>query len=141
MKKLFLICFMLVAFVATNVAQDLSVKASRVYSAFGSAKDTINKNQSLTYTVFVQNYASVLKLSVVQDTVSGPDLASTQTIIQTSLDYANWTNVDTLNVVGNTFGTTDLILPYANYLKFTTKAIDSTAKVIPKYYMLIEKRP
>lgn len=139
MKKILLILFMLGAFAASGIAQDLVAKNSRVYQALGSATDTINKDEALSFTVYVPNFTKSLKLNVVQDTVSGPDLASTQTIIQYSYDFSNWTDIDTLNVVGNTYGNTAVLEPYAQYLKFTTTAVDSTAKVIPKLYFLIEK--
>ena len=130
---------MLWAFVASGIAQDLTAKSSRVYKVFGTATDTINKDESLSYTAYVANFAKTVKFSVSQDTLSGPDLASTTTILSYSYDYQNWTNLDTLNVVGNTFGISDLVTPYAQYLKLTITAIDSTAKVVPTIYLLIEK--
>jgi hypothetical protein len=140
MKKLILVVVMMVAFVATGISQNLTAKTSRVYKAFGTVTDTINKDEALTYRVYVPNYAKYVKFNVVQDTISGPDLASTTTVLAYSYDNANWTNLDTVAVVGNTFGTSDLLLPYAQYLKFTITAIDSTAKVNPTLYFLIEKK-
>lgn len=139
MKKLLLILIMLGAFSVSSMAQDLVAKTSRVYKVLGTATDTINKDEALTYKVYVPNFAKNVKYSVVQDTVSGPDLASTTTILSYSYDNTNWTNLDTLNVVGNTFGVGNLVQPYAQYIKFTITAVDSTAKVIPTLYILTEK--
>lgn len=139
MKRILLTIIMLGAFVASGIAQDLTAKSSRVYKVFGTSTDTINKDESLSYTAYVANFAKTVKFSVSQDTLSGPDLASTTTVLSYSYDYANWTPIDTLSVVGNTFGVGDLVTPYAQYLKLTITAIDSTAKVVPTIYLLIEK--
>lgn len=137
MKKLILLLF--VAMLSLNLAaQDLTASRTGIYIKLGGIKDTLSLNDSVIYSVFVPSYCESFKLQVSQDTVSGT--AKTRSIIQSSLDYSNWTEVDTVDVTGVNYGIGEYLNPRTQYVRIITKAIDNTQVVIPKYYMLINKK-
>jgi hypothetical protein len=139
MKKLISILFLMVAFVAVSVAQNLTVSNSAVYIAKGATKDTLNKNGSITYTAFVQNFAYAVKFQVTQTQVSG--YAKTKTYVESSFDNVAWTKIDSVSLAGTSKGVSTLKNPYTQYVRLRTVGLDSTQTTRVKYYFLIEKRP
>lgn len=139
MKKLISILVLMVAFVAVSVAQDLTASNSAVYIAKGATKDTLNKNSSITYTAFVQNFAYAVKFQVTQTEVSG--YAKTKTYLETSFDNVLWTKLDSVSVAETAKGISTLKNPYTQYIRLRTVGLDSTQTTRVKYYLLIEKRP
>jgi hypothetical protein len=139
MKKLISILFLMVAFVAVSVAQNLTVSNSAVYIAKGATKDTLNKDASITYTAFVQNFAYAVKFQVTQTQVSG--YAKTKTYVESSFDNVAWTKIDSVSLSGTSKGVSTLKNPYTQYVRLRTVGLDSTQTTRVKYYFLIEKRP
>jgi hypothetical protein len=139
MKKLISILFLMVAFVAVSVAQNLTVSNSAVYIAKGATKDTLNKDASITYTAFVQNFAYAVKFQVTQTQVSG--YAKTKTYVESSFDNVAWTKIDSVSLAGTSKGVSTLKNPYTQYVRLRTVGLDSTQTTRVKYYFLIEKRP
>ena len=139
MKRLISILALMVAFVAVSVAQDLTASNSAVYIAKGATKDTLNKNGSITYTAFVQNFAYAVKFQVTQTEISG--YAKTKTYLETSFDNVLWTKLDSVSVAETAKGISTLKNPYTQYIRLRTVGLDSTQTTRVKYYLLIEKRP
>ena len=139
MKKLISILALMVAFVAVSVAQNLTVSNSAVYIAKGSTKDTLNKDASITYTAFVQNFAYAAKVQITQTQVKG--YAKTKTYLESSMDNVLWTRLDSVSLSGTNKGTSTLKNPYTQYLRVRTVGLDSTQTTRVKYFLLIEKRP
>jgi hypothetical protein len=139
MKKLISILALMVAFVAVSVAQNLTVSNSAVYIAKGATKDTLNKDASITYTAFVQNFAYAVKFQVTQTQVSG--YAKTKTYVESSFDNVAWTKIDSVSLSGTSKGVSTLKNPYTQYVRLRTVGLDSTQTTRVKYYFLIEKRP
>lgn len=139
MKKLISILALMVAFVAVSVAQNLTVSNSAVYIAKGATKDTLNKDASITYTAFVQNFAYAVKFQVTQTQVKG--YAKTKTYLETSFDNVLWTKLDSVSVSETNKGISVLKNPYTQYIRLRTVGLDSTQTTRIKYFLLIEKRP
>ena len=139
MKKLISILALMVAFVSVSVAQDLTVSNSAVYIAKGATNDILNKNGSITYTAFVQNFAYAVKFQVTQTQVSG--YAKTKTYVESSFDNVAWTKVDSVSLSGTSKGISALKNPYTQYIRLRTVGLDSTQTTRVKYFLLIEKRP
>ena len=139
MKRLISILVLMVAFVAVSVAQDETVSNSAVYIAKGATKDTLNKDASITYTAFVQNFAYAAKVQITQTQVKG--YAKTKTYLESSMDNVLWTKLDSISLAGTSKGTTTLKNPYAQYVRARTVGLDSVQTSRIKIFLLIEKRP
>ena len=139
MKRLISILVLMIAFAAVSVAQDLTVNNSAVYIVKGAAKDTLNKNASITCTAYVPNFCYAAKFQITQTEVSG--YAKTKTYLETSFDNVLWTKLDSVSVAETAKGISTLKNPYTQYIRLRTVGLDSTQTTRVKYYLLIEKRP
>lgn len=138
MKRLLFVC--LLVFVGIAVTAQTKLDVVRVYKIADTAADTVNKDGSKTYGFYIPNYCTSAKFQVHQLKTKGV-YAKTKTYIETSLDYVNWTKLDSVSVAGNTYGTSALKTPYTNYIRLRTVGIDSTQTTKLKYYLLIDKKP
>lgn len=139
MKKLLFILVMVVVAMTTNA--QTTVNGSKVFRILpANAGDTLNKDDVDHQYLYIPNFAIAAKFQAVVDSVAGYPKATI--IIRSSLDYSNWTNLDTVNLTSaSRVGMSSLVLPYAQYLDIQTTAIDSTQTSKFTYTILIEKNP
>jgi hypothetical protein len=139
MKKLiFLFAFVVMALGLT--AQEAVIRTSKVYVAKGAAKDTLNKDGEVIHTMLVADYATGFKFQVEQTKLDG-DWAKTKTYLESSLDFATWTKVDSVSIIGNGKGVSAWKTPYTQYLRLRSVGVDSVQTTKIKFTYLIEKKP
>lgn len=137
MKKIFLLIGLLFAVVFVQ-AQDLTARTSRVYFAKGGTGDTLNLAGTNSYKIAVPNFATKLKVGVELDSLAGDP--ALQTIIRTSLNYVDWTDVDTvLTTDTDDYEISTLLSPYTQYIEIETTGITNAQTSKYKYNILIEK--
>lgn len=119
-------------------AQNTTIQTSGVFTKVYTVKDSLNKNDSVIYSIYTPSFIEGVKLQVTNSQISGT--SKTTTIIQSSFDFVNWTNLDTVTVAGVGAAMSSYINPRTQYLRFITKAVDSAQSTVPKYHFLIDKK-
>lgn len=119
-------------------AQNTTIQTSGVFTKVYTVKDSLNKDDSVIYAIYTPSFIEGAKLQVTNSNVSGT--SKTTTIIQSSFDFVNWTNLDTVTVTGVSAAMSNYINPRTQYLRFITKAVDSTQSTVLKYHFLIDKK-
>jgi hypothetical protein len=115
-----------------------TVRNSSVYNVKGGTGDTLNLGSTDSYKIYVQNFATKLKVGVELDSISGDP--AIQTIIRTSLNFVDWLAVDTvLTTDQSNYVISDLVLPYTQYIEIESKGITNAQTSRFKYNILIEK--
>lgn len=135
MKKLISLLFLsLIVFAVTG--QNLkTITYSNVYPSKGAVSDTINKNGSISETVYVKTFCDYSRFQVTQTEISG--YAKTKTYLEYSFDNALWVKLDSVSVTETNKGYSNYKNPYAPYMRLRTVALDSTQNVRIKYHWLI----
>ncbi|MFA7362098.1 MAG: hypothetical protein WC139_13780 [Candidatus Kapaibacterium sp.] len=145
MKKLiFLIAF--IGLISLNLQAQISVTADKVvHYIYG---DTLIKDATFNNTYYVKDFAVNARLTLVIDTMHlATDLPKVRAIVTRSVNNSDFYSVagDTVTASataasGHKIATSGLLSDiYANYLKVTVKAIDSTQNTKVGYYLLIDK--
>lgn len=119
-------------------AQNTTIQTSGVFTKVYTVKDSLNKNDSVIYVIYTPTFIEAVKLQVTNSQIRGR--SKTTTIIQSSFDFVNWTNLDTVTVTRVGAAMSKYINPRTQYLRFITKAVDSTQTTVPKYHFLIDKK-
>ena len=138
MKKFLFLLITMLGIGLGVYAQNTTIQTSGVFTKVYTVKDSLNKNDSVIYSIYTPSFIEAVKLQVTNSQVSGT--SKTTTIIQSSFDFVNWTNLDTVTVSGVGAAMSNYINPRTQYLRFITKAVDSTQTTVPKYHFLIDKK-
>jgi hypothetical protein len=138
MKKILFLLAMMFVIVFSGYAQNTTIQTSGVFTKVYTVKDSLNKDDSVIYSIYTPSFIEAAKLQVTNSQIGGT--SKTTTIIQSSLDFVNWTNLDTVTVTGTGALMSNYINPRTQYLRFITKAVDSTQSTVPKYHFLIDKK-
>ena len=138
MKKFLFLLITMLGIGLGVYAQNTTIQTSGVFTKVYTVKDSLNKNDSVIYSIYTPSFIEAAKLQVTNSKIRGT--SKTTTIIQSSLDFVNWTNLDTVTVTGASAVMSNYINPRTQYLRFITKAVDSTQTTVPKYHFLIDKK-
>jgi len=138
MKKIILIFGLLFAVLFVNAQVNYTARTSRVYMAKGGTADTVNLAGSNSYKMYIPNFATKFKLGVELDSIGGDP--ALQTIVRTSLNFVDWTDVDTvLTTDADDYEIGLLLSPYTQYIEIETTGITNAQTSGYKYNILIEK--
>ena len=134
----------LVIFISTcffSSAQNKTVSSDIVYSCLGATSDTVVKDGTHTYGVYVSNFANVVKIQATATRTRGT-YTKARVILQKSMDYSNWTAIDTISFAGTSTtysSVSDIVYPISPYFRILSKPYDSTQTVKIGYIILIDK--
>ena len=147
MKKIMTILFSLILFMGVSFQTEAQTLVKSDQVIHYTYDDTLIKDATFNVTYYIKDFAENARIQVVTDTMaSASDTVSIQTIVSRSMN-----NVDFHSGVGDTIlnlavdssghksSTALLQSIYANYLKVTVKAIDSTQNAKVQYYLLFDK--
>jgi hypothetical protein len=111
------------------------------YALKGGAGDTVKlAGAAITYTWYVKDWCNEFQLGVESDSVRAAQ--HSQTIIASSLDNVNYTNLDTVTIDvngNNKWGISDFLLPNKPYIKLTTTQVTEAGTTRVKYFVIIGK--
>jgi|WetSurSiteA1Bulk_404760.scaffolds.fasta_scaffold52994_2 hypothetical protein len=142
MKKIIGLLSILYLMLTINVsAQNKTVTSDLVYTTFGNAADTVIKNGTTSYIVYVKDWSEYVKFRPTLVRTRGT-YTKARVIIQTSLDNTTYVAKDTVSFAGTgatQTGLSDLINCKDPYIKIITAPYDSTQTVKYKYTVLIDK--
>jgi hypothetical protein len=145
MKKITILLAILLVSIGVN-AQNItkanaSVTAPTVQKFYGARGDTLIKNNTLIQVFEVAPYCTSAKFRLNVTKISGTSL-KVRAIMQSSLDGVTYVAKDTVTVTGTTTGTglSDLVTMTDRYVKFIISPIDTTQKVRPTMYLLLNNR-
>ena len=117
------------------------IKSNCVINVLGQAGDTVVKNGTLTYRMYVQNFCEKIKVRPILTRTKG-NYTKTRVIISGSLNAVNYVNLDTLLFAGSGASQTaesDLITAYYPYIKIIVAPYDSTQTIKALETILIQK--
>lgn len=138
MKKFLFLLITMLGIGLGVYAQNTTIQTSGVFTKVYTVKDSLNKDDSVIYAIYTPSFIEGVKLQVTNSQVRGT--SKTTTIIQSSFDFVNWTNLDTVTVTGVGAAMSNYINPRTQYLRFITKAVDNAQSTVPKYHFLIDKK-
>lgn len=117
------------------------IKSNCVINVLGQAGDTVVKNGTLTYRMYVSNFCEKIKVRPILTRTKG-NYTKTRVIISGSLNAVNYVNLDTLLFAGSGASQTaesDLITAYYPYIKIIVAPYDSTQTIKALETILIQK--
>lgn len=117
------------------------IKSNCVITVLGQAGDTVVKNGTLTYRMYISNFCEKIKVRPILTRTKG-NYTKTRVIIAGSLNAVNYVNLDTLLFAGSVASQTaesDLITAYYPYIKIMVTPYDSTQTIKAIETILIQK--
>lgn len=140
MKNILLITLLFSLFTSVQAQNKTVTDDIFLANVLNASNDTIQKNDSIFYSIYVKPFIDVVKWQTTATRVSG-SYSKAMVILQTSFDYVNWVNNDTLLIAGagiTTQALTSAITIKDPYFRLLTVAYDSTATLKIKHNILID---
>jgi hypothetical protein len=117
MKNIILSLLLVLCLAFVSEAQNKVVNTDLVWTSLGGATNIVDNSTAITYTFYVNPFASYTKFALKNVNVAG----TSTTIFRPyqSMDYVNWTALDSASCVGAAAETvTAVITAFAPYFKW-----------------------
>jgi len=139
MKNLFIVLLLVLSFGVTNAQINRSVIENSMLYVYGRTQDTLILGGSQDCNIYAKPFMKQAKLQT-NLTRSTGDTTSMKLVVESSLDYSNWSALTTVTVTSTeaeSTGTSSLLTVYAPYIRVRAVPLTYSQTVKYKFYWLI----